>query len=85
MRLRFSAIFSDGFEDFDGIVSTNARRLWYKAYSFLRYISRYRVPENFVHVDFPELGITASRFTIPEDRSIDGKLHRTTVIERTVF
>ena len=78
----FAAIFPDSCET---LIARTPRRLWYKAYSLLRYNARYDTPEAFTHADFPELEITASRFTIPEDRSEDGKLHTTTVIERTVF
>lgn len=78
----FSATFPDSGEL---IVDITARRLWYKAYSLLRYNARFHTPEAFTHADFPELRITAGRFTIPESHSEDGKLHRTTIIERTVF
>ncbi len=81
----YKAIFSDGYEDYSVIQDESPRTLWRVAHMLLRYDARFITPENFVHVDFPELGITASRFTIPEDRSEDGRLHTTTVIERTVF
>ena len=81
----YKAIFTDGYEDYRVILDESPRILWRAAYKLLRYHARYISPENFVHVDFPQLGITASRFTVPENCSVDGKLHTTTVIERTVF
>lgn len=81
----YKAIFSDDYEDYRVILEESPHALWRAAYGLLRYNARFITPENFVHVDFPELGITASRFTIPEECSEDGKLHTTTVIERTVF
>ncbi len=73
------------FDDFQFILNhENAHTLWRGAYSLLRYLARYN-PEEFTHMDFPELGVTVARFTIPEDRSEDGKLHTSTCIERTVF
>jgi len=73
-------------DDFQFILNhENARTLWRGAYSLLRYLARYNNPEQFTHLDFPELGVTVARFVIPEDRSEDGKLHTTTCIERTVF
>ena len=78
----FTASFPDSYE---AIVSTTARDLWYKAYHHLRYNARFHTPDQFTHMDMPELNVTVARYILPENMSDDLKLHTTTVIERTVF
>ena len=77
-----TAVFPDSQEV---LRASSARQLWYHGYHILRNLARFDSPEYFTHMDLPELNVTVARFTIPEDRSIDGKLHTTTCIERTVF
>lgn len=64
------------------LMSVSAKQLWYSAYRLLRWNARYITPGNFTHMDIPELGITAARFTITETFTDDGKLHTSTCIER---
>ena len=78
----FTAIFPDSGEM---LIAESARRIWYRGYHILRARARFDSPEQFTHMDIPAFNVTATRFTIPEDRSDDGKFHTTTCIERTVF
>lgn len=78
----FTALFPDSNEV---IQAARARDLWYAAYSLLRYNARYCTPAYFTHMDLPELNVTAARFTITETFTEDGKLHKSTSIERSIY
>lgn len=78
----FTALFPDSNEV---IQATNARDLWYAAFSLLRYNARYYTPAQFTHLDLPELNVTAARFTITETFTEDGRLHKSTCIERSIY
>ena len=80
--MKFIAIFPDSGEM---LIAESARRIWYRGYHILRARARFDSPEHFTHMDIPALNVTAARFTIPGDRSEDGKLHTATVIERRVL
>ena len=78
----FTAVFPDSHE---AIVMTSARELWYHGFHTLRDRARFHTPDQFTHMDMPELGVTVSRYTLPENLSDDLKLHTSTCIERTEF
>lgn len=80
--MKLTAIFPDSNEI---LKCPDVRDLWYRGYHLLRNRARFETPEQFTHMDLPELGVTVARFVISENRSEDGNLHTTTCIERTVF
>lgn len=77
--------FKNWLDEYHTYTYGTAKDAFKRAYQKLRYQSRFLYPCEFTHIDMPELGITLARLTIPENESIDGKIHTTTVIERTVF